>query len=120
MIRALILMCVLFASAQALPRIGAVPDIVSVASAGTEASETSPLFAQNEASSDPAANRAIDLDERQRSRFRYLMLGYGLIWLILGAFLVSLNRRIGQVGQEIGELSGRLEDSKRSLPGRSS
>jgi CcmD family protein len=50
--------------------------------------------------------------EKAASRFRYLMLGYGLIWLTLGAFLLNLNRRIAQVGKEVEDLTGRLEDAR--------
>lgn len=118
MIRAWIIIFGVLLFAQMLPRIGSAPEIVSVAIAGTEVSGGSDLFAQNQTASDPATDRAIDLDKRQRSRFRYLMLGYGLIWLTLGAFLLSLTRRVKQVGQEISELSGRLEDSKRVRSGK--
>jgi CcmD family protein len=52
--------------------------------------------------------------KRAASRFRYLVLGYGLIWLTLGAYLLNLNRRIAQVGREIDDLTGRLEEMRRS------
>lgn len=55
--------------------------------------------------------RPIEIEKmKMRSRFRYLMLGYGLIWISLGVYLVQMNRRVTRVGQEIDELKGRLED----------
>lgn len=52
------------------------------------------------------------LDARKSaSRFRYLMLGYGLIWVSLGVYLLSLHRGVGRVGREIEELKARLEES---------
>ena len=45
---------------------------------------------------------------------RYLMLGYGLVWLSLGFYLFSLSRRVGKVGREVEELRKRLEDITRS------
>ena len=45
-----------------------------------------------------------------------LMLGYGLIWISLGAYLLQMNRRVAQVGREIDELKGRVDDLKE--PGR--
>ncbi len=50
---------------------------------------------------------------KARSRFHYLMLGYGVIWVCLGVFLISLSRRIGRVGSEISELKLRLEATER-------
>jgi CcmD family protein len=59
-------------------------------------------------------DRPLDLEkEKTRSRFRYLMLGYGLIWLSIGAYLIQMNRRVARVGQEIDELKGRLDDLSR-------
>lgn len=58
---------------------------------------------------DPAAvERA-----KARSRFHYLMLGYGAIWLCLGVFLIDLTRKVGRVGSEIAELKARLEMTER-------
>lgn len=45
-------------------------------------------------------------------RFQYLMLGYGLIWVSLGYYLFDLNRRVSRVGNDIGELKGRLDISR--------
>jgi CcmD family protein len=50
----------------------------------------------------------------QRSRFRYLMLGYGVIWISLGVYMFGLHRRVAAVGREIGELRARLEESDAS------
>jgi hypothetical protein len=61
-----------------------------------------------EQTSDAAADRARD-SEKSRSRFRYLMLGYGVIWVSLGVFLISLTRKIGRVGAEIDNLRERLD-----------
>ncbi len=58
------------------------------------------------------------LAEEQRkklSRFRYMLLGYGLIWICLGFYLFGMNRRIHQVGREVNDLKGRLEDARRSV-----
>lgn len=76
--------------------------------------------AEDAAEIDPAGDSAAaiaEMEERRerdhriaRSRFRYLMLGYGLVWLSLGAYLVSLHRRIGGVRREIAGLEARLED----------
>ncbi len=48
-----------------------------------------------------------------QSRFRYLMLGYGTIWVALGVYLFSLNRRIGSARGEIESLQARLEGLSR-------
>lgn len=54
-----------------------------------------------------------DLEGRKaRSRFKYLMLGYGLIWGSLAVYLFQLNRGVAQVGLEIGELKVRLEEAE--------
>jgi CcmD family protein len=59
----------------------------------------------------PAGDRPLDLErQKTRSRFHYLMLGYGLIWLSLGVYLIQMNRRVASVGREIDELKGRLDD----------
>lgn len=42
------------------------------------------------------------------SRFQYLTLGYGLIWLSIGVYLFLMNRRIARVKTEIDELRRRL------------
>ncbi len=56
---------------------------------------------------------AIEAERRKaRSRFRYLMLGYGLIWVSLGVYLFQLNRNIARVGQEVDELKGRLDEAE--------
>lgn len=60
-----------------------------------------------------AGERPLELErQKMRSRFRYLMLGYGLIWVSLGVYLIQMNQRVSRVGQEIGELRARLDDLK--------
>jgi hypothetical protein len=54
---------------------------------------------------------------KTRSRFHYLMLGYGLIWLCLGVFLIDISRKVGRVGSEITELKLRLEATERGKRG---
>jgi CcmD family protein len=76
------------------------------------------LLAQADTGSTPgytgADERPVEVERRvQRSRFRYLMLGYGLVWLSLGAYLFALNRGIDRVGREIGDLRGRLQETDR-------
>ena len=61
------------------------------------------------ASADPAAVEMA----KARSRFHYLMLGYGMIWICLGVFLIDLTRKVDRVGSEIGELQHRLEATER-------
>lgn len=66
----------------------------------------------------PEGGRPVDLERRKaRSRFQYLMLGYGLIWVSLGAYLFRLNRGVNRVGREIDELQGRLEDLRKTEGG---
>ncbi len=56
------------------------------------------------------AERDAGAEKRKtRSRFQYLMLGYGLIWVSLGYYLFDLNRRVAHVGRDIDELKGRLD-----------
>ena len=65
-----------------------------------------------------ASDRPADLErEKARNRFRYLMLGYGLIWVSLGAYLIGMNRRVAAVGREIEELKVRLQDAERTTGG---
>jgi hypothetical protein len=74
------------------------------------ASATRADLAQMEPSAQPG-ERPIELErQKMRSRFRYLMLGYGLIWVSLGAYLIQMNRNVARVGHEIDELKGRLDD----------
>ena len=42
------------------------------------------------------------------SRFFYLTLGYGLIWVSIGVYLVLMHRRIDRVRGELAELRARL------------
>ncbi|MBK8230105.1 MAG: CcmD family protein [Candidatus Eisenbacteria bacterium] len=42
------------------------------------------------------------------SRFFYLTLGYGLIWVSIGVYLVLMQRRIDRVRGELAELRARL------------
>jgi CcmD family protein len=70
--------------------------------------------AEQPAASNPVVTeggeRPYELERRKaRSRFRYLMLGYGLIWVSLGYYLFDLNRRVTRVGREIDELKGRVD-----------
>jgi CcmD family protein len=44
----------------------------------------------------------------------YLLLGYGLIWLGLGLYLVQMNRRIRRVHGDIAERRERMERAGRS------
>jgi hypothetical protein len=58
--------------------------------------------------------RPVEMERRvQKSRFQYLMLGYGLVWVSLGAYLFGLNRKIGRVGGEIADLRDRLREGDR-------
>lgn len=57
-----------------------------------------------------AQERPVETEKKiARSRYRYLMLGYGTIWVALGVYLFSLNRRIGAARQEIESLRVRLD-----------
>lgn len=61
-----------------------------------------------------AQERPVETERRiAQSRYRYLMLGYGTIWVALGVYLFSLNRRIGGARREIESLRLRLEDLDR-------
>lgn len=42
------------------------------------------------------------------SRFFYLTLGYGLIWVSIAVYLVLMQRRIDRVRGELAELRARL------------
>lgn len=64
------------------------------------------------------AGNAVLHEERRlaKSRFRHMMLGYGIVWVALGAYLFSLNRRVARVGREVSELEGRLDQAEGSKP----
>jgi hypothetical protein len=69
-------------------------------------------YEQSEAPGAPGgeAERSAEAERRKaKSRFQYLLLGYGLIWVSLGYYLFSLNRKVALVGRDIDELKGRLD-----------
>ncbi len=41
---------------------------------------------------------------------QYLMLAYGLIWLVLGFYLFRMGGRLGTVQAEIARIKSRLND----------
>lgn len=90
--------------------IGFAAPVRSSAGSGPGASPARAEIAQMEPSAQPG-ERPIELErQKMRSRFRYLMLGYGLIWVSLGVYLIQMNRHVARVGREIDELKGRLDD----------
>ncbi len=47
------------------------------------------------------------------TRFYYLTLGYGLIWLSIGVYVFLMQRRIDRVSAEIAELRARVGRDRR-------
>jgi len=43
------------------------------------------------------------------NKFQYLMLGYALIWFVLGVYMITLGRRMKRLSEFIQELRDRLE-----------
>lgn len=91
--------------------------IVSAGSSvGASGSPGTPVLAQatTEGSAPGyAGERPAEMEQRiQRSRFHYLMLGYGVIWVCLGVYMFGLHRKVAAVGREIGELRSRLEEAE--------
>jgi len=65
-----------------------------------------------EAGGGSAERQDLNAERRKaRSRFTYLALGYGLVWLALGVYLLQLHRRTARVAYEIDALSRRLAGS---------
>jgi hypothetical protein len=53
----------------------------------------------------------VDAERRKaRSRFGYLALGYGLVWIALGFSILHLHRRVSRVRSDIDALSHRLAE----------
>ena len=96
------------------------PDTASIESTlqaggpGTDSTWSSDARVSEEAGRDEMLAFMDEERQKKESRFRYLMLGYGIIWICLGVYLFGLNRRLLQVGREVEELRGRLEDARRA------